>query len=199
MLLVGWTEGLVWIPTIACLSVLLAPGEEHLFKRSLKLWSGCKIGLCVCVNECMWFGLHLLIWSWHYGVKLFFFFFLSSCALQVAPTIWKQALKTRPSLSHQNGMKIYPHTQLPCRSLLSHPQTTREDNTVVWVEWNTEGFDSVTRDTRCGILGWTYTWKCEMLSGIQNQRCNYMLAKCLFYPGQNSTISRARYAESALS
>ena len=110
------------------------------------LWSGCKIG-CLCV----WFGLRLLIWSWHYGVKLVFLFF-SSFALQVAPTIWHQALKTRPRLSHQNGMKIYPH--IPRRpvalSQVSRALQAEITGLVGWME-KKKGIWRISGDTRCGL------------------------------------------------
>lgn len=80
------------------------------------LWSCDKdtlFDVCVCVStRCV----RVLGCSFSSGLGImassFFLFFSSSFALQVAPTIWKQALKTRPSLSHQNGMKIYPHIVL---------------------------------------------------------------------------------------
>lgn len=63
----------------------------------------CAFFLWVCV---IWVtSSHLVLALWSQAC----FSFFSSFASQVAPTIWHRALKTRPSLSHQNGMKIYPH------------------------------------------------------------------------------------------
>lgn len=90
--------------------------------------------------------------------------FFSSFASQVAPTIWHQALKTRPSLSHQNGMKIYPH--IPSRpvalSQVSRRLQAKITGLVGWLEYRRTWW--VNGDTQCGFWGLKYTWKCIKVS-----------------------------------
>lgn len=84
---------------------------------------------CVFFQECVWFGLRLLIWSWHYGVKLVFFFLLlclASCSHHLAPGFEKQA-KSLPPEWHEN---IPAYTQPSCRCLSSQPQTTSTESRV---------------------------------------------------------------------
>lgn len=90
----------------------------------------CVSYVCVCVCACLiWVtSSHLVLALWSQACFLFSlslslssslahllsFFLLSSYASQDAATIWHRALKSRPRLSHQNGVKIYPH-------VLRHP------------------------------------------------------------------------------
>lgn len=87
------------------------------FEAVITMVDGCVFYPSVCV---IWVtSSHLVLALWSQACFLFFFFFFSSFASQVAPTIWHRALKSRPSLSHQNGMKIYQ--RIPSRPVaLSH-------------------------------------------------------------------------------
>lgn len=113
-------------------------------RTSLKVvfWScdqDARLHVCVSVYECVWFGLRLLIWSWHYGVKLVFFFLLlclASCSHHLAPGFENQA-KSLPPEWHEN---IPTYTQPSCHSLSSQLQTTSRDK-ASWAEWNTKEFD----------------------------------------------------------
>lgn len=92
---------------------------------------------CVFFQECVWFGLRLLIWSWHYGVKLVFFFLLlclASCSHHLAPGFEKQAKSLPPVLS------------LSLKSAADYKH--REQGW--WVEWNTEEFDGSNVETPGG-------------------------------------------------
>lgn len=98
-----------------------APIIEHHLKSPLKLT------VCVCVHT---HDLGLLIWSWHYGVKLVFFFpllCLASCSHHLAPGFEKQA-KSLPPGWHEN---IPASTQPSCRSLLSQPPNAKAESGAV--------------------------------------------------------------------
>lgn len=107
------------------------------FEAVIRMEDGCVFypSVCVCV---IWVtSSHLVLALWSQACFLFF----SSFASQVAPTIWHRALKSRPSLSHQNGMKIYPH--IPSRPVaLSHVSRRLQAQRAAlgWVEWSTEEF-----------------------------------------------------------
>ena len=88
--------------------------------------------VCVCVCACVYalFGLCLLISSWHYGVKLVFFFpllCLTSCSHHLAPGFEKQA-KSLPPGWHEN---IPASTQPSCRSLLSQLPNVKVESRAV--------------------------------------------------------------------
>lgn len=119
--------------------------------------------VCVCALVCVSMSVCDLGYVFSSGLGIMessLFSFFSSFALQVAPTIWRQALKTRPSLSHQNGMKIYPH--IPSRpvalSRVSRRLQAQITGLVGWMEYR--GIWWVNGDPTCGFWGWKYTWKC---------------------------------------
>ena len=179
----GWTEGFVYLLTIACLSVSQAPAKEHLLKWSLKLRSGCK--MCVRVYERVWFGLRLLIWSWHYGVKLVFFFLLlclASCSHHLAPGFENQA-KSLPPEWHEN---IPTYTQPSCRSLSSQPQTTSADNRVGGLNGIQRNLLDQWRHKMLLVRVRKCTWKyievnlfCGRFTS-RNHRCNYEMPNVVF-------------------
>lgn len=120
--------------------------KEHLLKCSLKLRSGLwDEGVLQRVS--VWFGLRLLIWSWHYGVKLVFSFFFSSPPLPrklLPPSgtgLWKagQVSPTRMA---------WKHTRIYQAALLVSPKSgadclLREQGLANWTEYRGLWWDNV--------------------------------------------------------
>lgn len=106
------------------------------------LWSCDQDAKSVCLWVCVYVCDLGYVFSSGLGImESSLFSFFSSFASQLAPTIWHQALKSRPSLSHQNGMKIYPH--IPSRpvalSQVSRRLQVQITGLVGWMEYR--GFD----------------------------------------------------------
>lgn len=135
----GMNRGFVYVPTIVCLSLSETPAKEHVLKWSLKLWSGWKMGVCF-IQVCVWFGLRLLIWSWHYEVKLVFFFSPPLPRKLLPPSgngLWK-AGQVSPTRMAWKYTRIYP--AVLSLSLMSAADCKHRERR--WgVEWSTEEFD----------------------------------------------------------
>ncbi len=117
------------------------------FEVVIRMQDGC---VCVCVSTSVC-DLGYVFSSGLGIMESSLFSFFSSFASQVAPTIWRQALKTRPSLSHQNGMKIYPHIPSHPVALFRVSRRLQEQITglVGWMEYR--GIWWVNGDTSCGF------------------------------------------------
>lgn len=104
---------------------------------------------CVFFQVCVWFGLRLLIWSWHYGVKLVFFFSPPLPRKLLPPSgtgLWK-AGQVSPTRMAWKYTRIYPAVlSLSLKSAADYKH--REQGW--WVEWNTEEFDGSNVETPGG-------------------------------------------------
>lgn len=166
-------------------------------RTSLKVvfWScdqDARLHVCVSVYECVWFGLRLLIWSWHYRVKLVFFFLLlclASCSHHLAPGFENQA-KSLPPEWHEN---IPTYTQPSCHSLSSQPQTMSKDNMFCGLNGIQRNF--IWLGER--FWDWKYTWKwitanCSVVAFNPEPRIQRLLGVyfCFFFKSRSELYNQ---------